>query len=360
MADNVCALPKNVTLELTEVCNLRCRMCYFWGETGRFSNPDSDRKPAVMELDLLKRVVKELSPARPIYSLFGGEPLSYPHLEEMIIAIKQAGSIVDTPTNGTLLEKNAALLVETEFTSIRVSIDGPKDVNDSQRGKGAYDKAMAGIEAIYGEKRQKKKPMPLIGILYTVTPENYLDIEKFFLHDLNLSAINWVTIQMQNFLTEEMGQGYARMLNNELGITSDRYWRGMVRSPEDFNGMDAAELARQVNEVKTRLQKLGKIVTLLPKQFSPENLTAYLGAKWSKMPEKYSKCLIPWAAADITATGDVAPCHIFYDLVIGNLRDKSFEELWNGEKYNTFRAYMQKNGLMPICHGCCILYIVGY
>lgn len=26
--------PTQVSLHLTEACNLRCTMCYFWGETG--------------------------------------------------------------------------------------------------------------------------------------------------------------------------------------------------------------------------------------------------------------------------------------------------------------------------------------
>jgi len=360
MIQDICALPKNVTLELTEVCNLRCRMCYFWGETGRFSNPDSDRKPMTMELDMVKRIVGELAPARPMYSLFGGEPLSYPHLEEMIHAIKGAGSFVDTPTNGTLLEKHAKLLAETGFDSIRVSLDGPREANDAQRGNGSYDKAMAGIEALHEEKKRTGKVAPLIGILYTVTPVNYLGIEKFFLSELNLSAVGWVTIQMQNFITEPMGRAYAKMLESEMGIESDRYWRGMLRSPEDFREIDVVELSRQVSEVIARLQEKGKIVLLLPKKFTPENLSAYLGARWDQMTEKYSKCPVPWNAVDITTTGDLAPCHVFFDLVTGNLHRQSFEEIWNGDKFKLFRAYIQKRGLMSICHGCCILYMFGY
>ena len=77
------------------------------------------------------------------------------------------------------------------------------------------------------------------------------------------------------------------------------------------------------------------------------------------MSDRYSSCPVPWNDVDIMATGEVAPCHVFYDLVTGNLHEQSFEEIWNGEKYGKFRAHMHSHGLMSICPGCCILYLAG-
>ena len=359
IVNNNCKLPTSIDLELTESCNLRCKMCYLWGETGCFSNATVGKKPISMDFELVKRIIRELTPAKPRYSLFGGEPLMYPYLEETIRAIKEAGSVVDTPTNGTLLTKNADMLVRTGFDSIRVSLDGSREINDSQRGKGSHDKAMDGIEALHYAKQKAKKDKPVISIIYTITQKNYLSIEDFFLRDLDLSAINWITIQMQNFLTKEMGIAYARMLETEFGLTSDSYWKALVRTPEDFAEINTVELARQVNEVCKRLQSLGKNILLLPPTFSSKNLTAYMNAKWHEMTDTYFSCPIPWHAVDITASGDLAPCHIFYDLIMGNLYDHSFEEIWNGNKYQTFRKYMEQHHLISICPGCCILYLWG-
>ncbi|MBI4831717.1 MAG: radical SAM protein [Candidatus Lindowbacteria bacterium] len=355
-----CELPSNITLHLTENCNLRCKMCYFWGETGQYVNAAAGSKPKMLDVGLVRRIVQELAPARPAYSLFGGEPLIYPHIEETIVAIKEAGSVVDTPTNGTLLAKHAAMLVKTGFDFIRVSIDGPREINDSQRGRGSYDKALASIEALHLEKSKTGAAAPNISIIYTVTPENHLSVEKFFLRDLDLSMLGFgVTIQMQNFVTEAMGKAYARMLESELGITSNRYWRGLVRSPEDFATMELRELSRQVSVVCKRFEELGKGVLLLPPTFSFENLAAYTQARWAQMTDSYRTCMMPWQGADIMANGDLAPCHIFYDLVVGNLYDHSFEELWNGERYRLLRSYMERHGLMTICPGCCVLYLAG-
>jgi len=351
-------LPRSVVLELTENCNLRCKMCFYWGETGCYSIKNSKRKPVVMELELVKRIVTDLAPVKPRYSLFGGEPLMYPHIEKVIQMIKNSGSIMDTPTNGTLLTKYAAMLVRTGFDLVRVSIDGPREINDDQRGKGSYAKATAGIEALNQEKQKERHKKPFIDVIYTITPTNHLSIEEFFLNDLNLSAINSVSIQMENYMTEKMGLEFAHMLESEFGIKTDM-WRGCVRSPEFFKEMDITELCRQVDKVSKELRELGKAVLRLPPTFSPKNLTAYLQADWNNMTNLYERCPSPWSGVDITASGDLAPCHVFFDLVMGNLYENSFEEIWNGENYTKFRKYMEHNHLMSICPGCCILYLGG-
>ena len=353
-------LPRNLSLQVTEVCNLRCKMCYVWGETGCYSTVEPGRKPIIMDIELIKRIIRELALVKPFYSLFGGEPLTHPNLEEIITTIKQAGSFMDTPTNGTLLSKNAVMLVQTGIDSVRVSIDGTKAANDSQRGKGSYDKAMEGIESLHQEKQKTGARAPSIGIIYTVTPRNFHSIEEFFLKDLNLSAINNVSIQMENFLIEEMAESYSEMIKTKFGMKKFGYCKGLVRSLSEFNDLDTVELSRQVKNVGKHLGNLGKVVLLLPPTFSPENLSAYLGAKWDSMIDIYKCCKVPWVGIDVTASGDVAPCHVFYDLVLGNLYEHSIKEIWNGEKYRTFRTYMEEKHLMSICNGgCCILYLVG-
>ncbi len=359
MNTNPQELPKSISLQVTDACNLRCKMCYEWGETGIYTRPDGLRKASVLDLELVKRVVRELEPAQPSYSLFGGEPLMYPGLEELVRTVKRAGSFIDTPTNGTLLRKHAAMLVDTGFDFVRVSLDGPRDINDRQRGAGSYDEAMAGIAALQREKRAAGRETPWVGIIYTITPENHAALEQLFLHDLDLDPITTVTIQMQNYVTPEMGAAYARLLRSEFGLANERYWRALMRTPDDFTGIATLELARQAERVREHLQALGKGVQFLPPTLTAESLDAYCGARWDEMADKYTSCCVPWLAADITATGELAPCHVFYDLVMGNLHEHSFTALWDGEPYRKLRAHMQKEGLMPICAGCCILYLAN-
>lgn len=352
-------LPRNITLHLTENCNLRCRMCYYWGENGAYVTSQAKDKPEFLDFGIIKKLIRDLANVYPSYSLFGGEPLLYPYFEELVEEIKKYDSYIDTPTNGTLLSENARMLVEKEFDLIRISIDGPQDINDKQRGKGSYNKAMKGLSDLVETKNKKKAKKPLIDIIYTITPENYLTIEDFFLEELDISKINHITVQMQNYITKEMGEDYAEFLRKDFGIQSDIYWKGLVRSPRVFNEIDIVELCRQVNNVRNYYTRRNKNTMLLPPSFNLQNLKAYLSSNWGQMTDVYEKCFVPWVSTDIVANGDVTPCHVFYDLVLGNLYENSITEIWNGEKYKKFRAYMESNKFMPICPGCCILYLSG-
>src|SRR5258708_15339526 len=109
------SLPKWIFLQLLENCNLRCRMCYEWGENGPYREKKMLRR---LDLDVVRGLIEECKPARPYYELYGGEPLLYPHIEEVLQAIKQAGSTGHLPTNGTLLHKHAELLVAAETDQI--------------------------------------------------------------------------------------------------------------------------------------------------------------------------------------------------------------------------------------------------
>ncbi len=46
--------PFSATLQITEGCNLACKMCYFWGDTGTYSNPNNKSKPIIMEVPFIK------------------------------------------------------------------------------------------------------------------------------------------------------------------------------------------------------------------------------------------------------------------------------------------------------------------
>src|SRR5580765_5187883 len=93
-------MPTFVQLRVTNLCNLRCKMCGQWGETGIYRSGASaaatdgeQERSRIRELIGLKRqlsladylrLLDELVPSRPIISLFGGEPLLYPDILPLV------------------------------------------------------------------------------------------------------------------------------------------------------------------------------------------------------------------------------------------------------------------------------------
>src|SRR5205085_12209394 len=85
-------MPTFVQLRVTNLCNLRCKMCGQWGDTGIYradgfssSATDGEKERARIK-DLIGarrqlaladyvKLLDEIAPWQPIVSLFGGEPL---------------------------------------------------------------------------------------------------------------------------------------------------------------------------------------------------------------------------------------------------------------------------------------------
>jgi radical SAM protein with 4Fe4S-binding SPASM domain len=62
-----------------------------------------------------------------------------------------------------------------------------------------------------------------------------------------------------------------------------------------------------------------------------------------------------WTTAIVTVDGDVVPCcfdkHAAH--AMGNINDLSFSEIWNGEKYRSFReSVMKSRASVDICALC--------
>ena len=350
--DNTTNLPKWIFLQVIESCNLRCKMCYEWGESGAYKE-----KPELKQLELsaIKQIIEDCKSAKPHYDLFGGEPLLYPWIKEVLTAIKESGSTVSFPTNGTLLAKHAAMIVEAQPIRLWVSLDGPEEINDSQRGKGVFKKAMDGIDKLFERREASGTKKPQIGVSCTVTPLNYRYLEKFFFESLDLSKIDCFSMELQAFITEEMHEQYTHFISDKFGVSEAPMAQGFVRKLTEFDEIDYAELERQLTRIIEYCALNHIYLNQYPKDVSAENLRKYFSANAQSMSTVKTRCIYPWLSTEVNARGDVTSCHAYYDLSLGNIYEQSLLEIWSGPKYKEFRKYLKKN-LLPICTGCCLFY----
>jgi radical SAM protein with 4Fe4S-binding SPASM domain len=346
------AAPSWVVLQLVEACNLRCTMCYEWGETGSYHD-----KPtlASLDLDVALRVVRECLPTRPYFELFGGEPLLHPGIWEIISAIRSAGCELAFPTNGTLLEEHADRLVDTQATRLWVSLDGPERINDAQRGHGVFKRVMRGLDALAAAKRRRGTASPQIGITCVITPENHAHVEELFRSLLDLDIVGCVSLELQSWATAEQHRQYARLLRDEFGVPVAPYAHAYVREPARFAAVDRAELARQMARIRDACVARGVRFYSQPKTLDADNLDRYLRGDWHTMVDRRTRCAMPWTYAEVSARGDVTTCHTFYDLPLGNVYEQPLLEIWRGERLRRYREQL-RDGLLPICTACCRYY----
>ena len=343
---------KWMVYQLEERCNLRCRMCYEWGTEGTYHERGAT---AALDFDVFARVVEECRDERPYVEFFGGEPLMYPRIEDAIRLVRESGSALAIPTNGVLLEEQAEMLVDAAPTRLWVSLDGPEEVNDAQRGRGVFRRVQRGLDALSEEKRRRGATLPHLGVTYVVTPANHARIEEFFFRAIDLTRFDDVSVEFQNFATRAEVEAYEAELSSWLGVDASPCARGYIQDPARFADVDVAEGARQIAAVKARCDALGARFFAHPRTNDAENYRRYFAARWSEMADARTRCAFPWVYAEVSARGDVTTCHSFYDHAVGNVHEETLAEIWRGPRMAALRARL-RDGLFSICTACCRYY----
>ncbi len=375
-ADNL-PMPTFVQLRVTNLCNLRCKMCGQWGDTGIFrSQSGADATDGALERARIQeligakrqlalsdyvRLLDELAPSRPIISLFGGEPFLYPDILPLIREVKARGLTCTVITNGGRLEALARDLVEIGIDSIAVSIDGPPEVHNRIRGRAdSFEKAAAGVRAVSRWQKELQRALPMQIAILPVTELNMDAIAPAIaaLRELPLDTIN---VGLRWFVPESVGAEYERVMREDFGIAATS-WKGF-----DFDWSTVGA---------TRGQQMAELVKLLKGLKRRRFLDSARGRPWTsfvpdvpaeKVPEYFSDfgqtfghnlCPVAWYFAQVEPDGEVTFCGDFPDYFIGNVRQQSFREIWTGEKAQRFRAKLAKEPL-PICARCCGNYVYG-
>jgi radical SAM protein with 4Fe4S-binding SPASM domain len=328
-------------------------MCYEWGETGAYH---AKSNPAMLDLPVVLRTVEECLPVKPLFEFFGGEPLLYPGIWDVISLIRKGGCDLAFSTNGTLLEDHAERLTQTAPTRLWISLDGPEAINDGQRGHSVFQRAVAGMERLDSLKRAKGNHFPELGVTYVVTPSNYRHIEEFFMRCLDISMLACVSIELQSYATAEQSEQYARELMTEFGVASTPCAAAYVRNPAVFASIDFDCLTRQMVGVRDFCVKHDIVFYSQPKTLEVDNIRNFFTANWKAMTDKKSRCAVPWISAEISARGDVTTCHTFYDLSVGNIYEKPLTEIWRGAQLKRLQAHLRTK-LFPICTACCRYYL---
>ena len=94
--------PSGIVFQLVEKCNLRCKMCYQWGDTGSYHEKEN---LTVLDFRKIEKIIRDCAHNKPTYGLFGGEPLLHPQVFEIIDLIRSNDCYLYAATNGTLLDQ---------------------------------------------------------------------------------------------------------------------------------------------------------------------------------------------------------------------------------------------------------------
>lgn len=304
-------LPKQLEIELTLSCNLKCLMCKKWTQGLRKTDSISTSKI----LDTISQAEKM---GVQSIILSGGEPLLRKDIKEIIAEIgnsKITGSII---TNGTLLtDELSTILLKNDF-EVNISVDGScAEIHDSIRNsKGTFDLVMKNLKNHI--KNMDKYGPGRIHLLFVIQKENVDDIIAF------------------------------SNMSEKLGVTCSFE----IVGAEDNNRFPQDKIERLIEYLKKERLKGNPKHRFSPTHNNKEMMNAILDGKISKESiekgeytiDLFKRETIPcFKGADsmfIDAKGDVFPCCFGYNeemTPLGNINQSSLKDIWFSKEYNCFR-----------------------
>jgi MoaA/NifB/PqqE/SkfB family radical SAM enzyme len=122
-------------VNITNRCTLRCKHCFIYRE-GNPNDPDNE-----MDTDTMIGKLSELQGRHGIETMLwmGGEPLLRPDVLREGAELFERNTVT---TNGTID------LIDLPRSTYVVSLDGPPELNDTIRGKGAFTKVMKTLSRV--------------------------------------------------------------------------------------------------------------------------------------------------------------------------------------------------------------------
>lgn len=338
-------IPNTAFIEVNYDCMLRCKMCQLW--TKDFKKNRIGSREILSETEIKKAIDEFASAGIKNIIFLGGEPFQRKDLLDFIKYCKSKALSCATVSNGYLIgEDMASKIVLSKLDILAVSIDGPNsEVHDRIRGvKGAFDHAVRAIRLVKKRQKELNTERPAVAIACTVSSNNFLNLPDMV--DLAKSLdVRQIRFQYISVIDRNIVEQTNQMMGEKVvGV------HNFVDIPPTF--LVPKEQIEKLEDVLEAIRR--KAGTQVECHMDP---VFHTGDKnfLEKGTFPVWDCSEPWSRSYMTPTGDFMPCPMFTDYNMGNIREKSFEVIWNSERARKMRKRLTR-GLPPICQRCCVVH----
>lgn len=286
-----------VAFNCTSRCNLNCLHCY--------SNSTADPNGNELTTAEAKQLLHQLAEANcPVVLFTGGEPLLRNDLFGLLAEAKQLPLRTVISTNGTLIDSAVAKkLAALGVSYVGISIDGDESFHDKFRqSPGCFKAALTGIENC-------QKAGLKTGLRFTITKQNAEQIPTVF--DIAASA-NIRRICFYHLVKA----GRAKNLDTYTLQTRSAV-DTIIEKTEEF------VQKKLVDEILTVGNHADGPYLLIRATSDEQRATAkqlLLANGGNKTGEKIA--CVGW-------DGSVYPDQFWQNYSLGNIKDKSFRQIWN-------------------------------
>jgi radical SAM protein with 4Fe4S-binding SPASM domain len=319
--------PRVADVQFSNYCNMACTMCY----------PDGNPPLEVMPQPLLEKLSADLFPTLTSLEPFAGsEPLVFTW--ELTRRLAELFRLeLDLVTNAQYLDEKRFLELEPFVSAIRLSVDShDPEVYARIRLKSQPATVFRNLASAARLCREHAIEA-IVNVVFMAENAPTLDQTVAHFAELGVATVNL----LQYHYTDERGAAsdpYRQLPKEQIEALFERI-RAVAREKRIavFFDLDQKETVDfRSRDVKFRPNARNDVWLHRFRQFFP------------------GYCLQSVNRVKVNADGSVYPCCVGggEQLKLGNLQEKSFEQIWNGPESQDLRRAMLTQDLPPLCRDC--------
>lgn len=316
------ALPKELQVEVTGACNLRCHMCLV-----RY-RPPIDRVHGSLSFDDLVAIVDAVPDLERLTLQGLGEPLLVPELVRMVRYAAKRGVDVGFNTNGTLLsEARGRELIEAGLGWLCISIDGATAATfEAIRDGARFDRVVTNTRTFASLRRRLGADSLDLAITFVAMRSNIAELPDLIA------------------LAGELGVPRVRVQNLSHGF-DDCDPAGEYAEIRDFADREALWEDADLADTRASFAEAASVAAVMGVELRLPGLEEAppTGCDW------------PWTGAYITHDRQVQPCCMVMGsdrVALGDLSSTSFPVIWRDRAYRDFREGLAAGSAHDVCQGC--------
>ncbi|MBN2199963.1 MAG: SynChlorMet cassette radical SAM/SPASM protein ScmE [Candidatus Aminicenantes bacterium] len=290
--------PQSVDIDITDRCNLRCKYCYF------YTSPADVKTDLPLEEWL--RFFEELNRcAVTEVTLAGGEPFIREDLKEILEGVIRNRMRFSILSNGTLITEDMARFLGStpRCNYVQVSLDGSEpETHDSCRGKGTFEKAVAGLRLL-----QKHKVN--VAVRVTIHRYNVRDLEataRFLLEDLGLSGFGTNSAGHMGLCQKNMEQVELTTAERELAMKT------LLALNKKYGGRISASAGPLAEgRMWSRMERARR-----------------QGAAAFPEGGRLTGCGCPFSKISVRTDGVIVPCNMLSHIELGRINRDRLDDVW--------------------------------
>lgn len=275
-------LPKEVCIILTYRCNAKCNMCDVW------------HYPTKVGEEISVDDIKKLPSGLRFINITGGEPFIRTDLEDIIRVLRPKTERIVISNNGFFTKRIVRLCEKYPDLGIRISTEGLQKTNDEIRKiPNGFDRSLRTLLAL------RRMGIKDIGFGMTVQDMNCKDLLPLY------------------ELSDALGYEFATAT-----LHNSHYFHKLDNKIEE-KGMVCNEFSKLI----TGLLKSNSVKKWFRAYFNYGLMNYIYGGK------RFLPCEMGTESCFMDPSGDVLACNgMDVKMPMGNIREQSFDEIWNSEQ----------------------------